>query len=56
MMDNFAVQGLPDLSADDISQISELRSAQGEVRYVNAANHWGFDIYNPGDPDPSEEA
>lgn len=55
MVDNFAVQELPDLSAEDMLQINAAESGQGEVRYVNAANHWGFDIYNPGNPDASEE-
>ncbi len=55
IVDNFAVLALPDLPKEDRIAIDEIRKEQGEVRFINYLSHWGFDIYNPGPEDPTEE-
>ncbi|TQS32923.1 hypothetical protein Golomagni_06748, partial [Golovinomyces magnicellulatus] len=52
--DNFAAKDLPDLSAYDMATINDIRKGQENVRYINAKNHWGFDIYDPPRDDPTE--
>lgn len=55
IIDNIAVLELPDLPKEDCVLIDEIRKGQGEVRFINYVSHWGFDIYNPGPEDPTEE-
>ena len=53
--DNFAVAHIPDLSEADMTAISDIRKGQEKIRFINAKNHWGFDIYDPPADDPTEE-
>ncbi|KAJ3481319.1 hypothetical protein NLG97_g7850 [Lecanicillium saksenae] len=54
--DNFAVLAIPDLPKEDCIAIDEIKKEEGEVRFINYLEHWGFDIYNPGPEDPTEES
>ncbi|OAQ92832.1 alcohol dehydrogenase [Purpureocillium lilacinum] len=55
ILDNIAAAILPDLPREDVEAIDRAHVATGSVRYINPVKHWGFDIYNPSTPDPSEE-
>lgn len=46
---------IPDLSDDDMAMINDIRKDQEKMRFINAKNHWGFDIYDPPLDDPTEE-
>lgn len=52
--DNFAVSDIANLSQEDMMAINDIRKGKPSIRYINAKNHWGFDIYDPPEDDPTE--